>query len=273
LARVSGISATLAENLVHHRNEHGPFRSRADLLAVPRLGEKAFQQCAGFLRITDGEEPLDASAVHPEAYPVVRRIVARTGKTVTALIGDHGTLRGLAAEQFADEVFGVPTVRDILLELEKPGRDPRPAFRTAALKEGVEKPEDLTPGMVLEGTVTNVTNFGAFVDIGVHQDGLVHISKLADRFVEDPHKVVRSGQVVKVKVLSVDLTRRRIGLSMRLDEPAAADGKPNAADRRSRAQGEPRRGGRGAVPTPKDGRAEPAPAGALAAAFAAARRR
>jgi uncharacterized protein len=271
LARVSGISASLAENLVRHRDEHGPFRSRAQLVEVPRLGEKAFQQCAGFLRIADGDEPLDASAVHPEAYPVVRRIVAATGKPIRALIGDRQTLRRLAAERFADAVFGVPTVRDILVELEKPGRDPRPAFETARLQDGVETPEDLEPGMVLEGTVTNVTNFGAFVDVGVHQDGLVHISRLADRFVKDPHGVVRSGQVVKVKVMSVDLERRRIALSMRLSEPLEEAGKGETADskRRDRPQVNARdRSGR----APKGRPAEPAPEGALAAALAAARR-
>jgi len=272
LARVSGISATLAENLVRHRDEHGPFRNRTELRQVPRLGEKAFQQCAGFLRIPDGDEPLDASAVHPEAYPVVRRIVAETGKPITALIGDRQTLRGLAAERFADAVFGAPTVRDILVELEKPGRDPRPAFETAALEEGVETIQDLEPGMVLEGTVTNVTNFGAFVDIGVHQDGLVHISRLADQFVKDPHQVIRSGQVVKVKVLSVDLARRRIALSRRLDEPLETDA--GAGGRRDRPQQE--RGARAAARATKPGRAageesKPA-ANTLAAAFAAARR-
>ena len=277
LARVSGISGSLAENLVRHRDEHGPFRSRAELLKVPRLGEKAFQQCAGFLRIPDGEEPLDASAVHPEAYALVRRIVAHTGRPVAALIGDPKTLHGLSAEAFADAVFGAPTVHDILVELEKPGRDPRPVFETAALKEGIEQPEDLEPGMVLEGTVTNVTNFGAFVDIGVHQDGLVHISQLADRFVEDPHKVVRSGQVVKVKVLAVDLARRRIGLSMRLDAPIDAAptperrtsaGKPAAGDQTGPGSRKHRRG----APDRQD-RAEKAPQGALAAALEAARRR
>jgi len=271
LARVSGISGTLAENLVRHRDEHGPFRSRAELLKVPRLGAKAFQQCAGFLRIPGGDEPLDASAVHPEAYAVVRRIVAHTGRPVAALIGDRQTLQGLSAETFADAVFGAPTVRDILVELEKPGRDPRPGFATAALKEGVEQPEDLTPGMVLEGTVTNVTNFGAFVDIGVHQDGLVHISQLADRFVEDPHRVVRSGQVVKVKVLAVDLQRRRIGLSMRLDAPvdeAPAQHRPKAAGQKA-APGS-RRPRSGAADRQ---RAEQAPQSALAAAFETARRR
>jgi uncharacterized protein len=276
LARVSGISETLAENLVRHRDERGAFRKRAELKQVPRLGDKAFQLCAGFLRIADGDEPLDASAVHPEAYPLARRIVESTGKGVDALIGDRATLRSLDAKAFADELFGVPTVRDILVELEKPGRDPRPAFTTAAFKEGVEKLQDLEPGMVLEGTVTNVTNFGAFVDIGVHQDGLVHISKLADRFVEDPHKVVSSGQVVKVKVMGVDLARRRIALSMRLDEPLE-----EAADGRRGQRAEPgagarpeskRRGDAGAGRGDKRAPKEQAPGGALAAAFAAARR-
>ena len=273
LARVSGISSTLAENLVRHRDEHGPFRSRAQLMKVPRLGEKAFQQCAGFLRILDGDEPLDASAVHPEAYPVVRRIVEHTGKPVTDLIGDRQTLRGVDAERYADAVFGAPTVRDILVELEKPGRDPRPAFATAALKEGVETPEDLEPGMVLEGTVTNVTNFGAFVDVGVHQDGLVHISRLADRFVKDPHQVVRSGQVVKVKVLAVDLARRRIALSMRLDEPLETDAGAGSGGRPGNQRGRPPQSQtRRAAKPGKVTREEPKPAGALAAAFAAARR-
>jgi protein Tex len=269
LARVSGISATLAENVVRHRDEHGPFRSRAALMQVPRLGEKAFQQCAGFLRIPDGDEPLDGSAVHPEAYPVVRRIVEHTGKPVRALIGDRQTLRGLAPERFADALFGAPTVQDILVELEKPGRDPRPAFTTATFQEGVEQLTDLEPGMMLEGTVTNVTNFGAFVDVGVHQDGLVHISKLADRFVDDPHKVVQSGQVVKVKVMAVDLERRRIALSMRLDEPLE-DAAAVAAGKGERRQRSAPRGERGGARTREP---EPAPAGSLAAAFAAARRR
>ncbi|WP_295880722.1 Tex family protein [uncultured Thiohalocapsa sp.] len=277
LARVSGISATLAENLVQHRDQRGPFRNRAQLLDVPRLGDKAFQQCAGFLRIRDGDEPLDASAVHPEAYPVVRRIVAGTGKPVTALMGDRKILRTLSAGEYADAVFGTPTVRDILVELEKPGRDPRPAFATAALKEGIEAPEDLRPGMVLEGTVTNVTNFGAFVDIGVHQDGLVHISKLADRFVKDPHQVVQSGQVVKVKVLAVDLERRRIGLSMRLDDAPAETGPGQArgkADRAAPGGGQPRPADGGKRRQGRAGRSEQdqAPRGALAAAFEAARR-
>ncbi len=270
LARVAGISKTLADNLVRHRDEQGPFRNRRELLQVPRLGQKAFQQCAGFLRIPDGEEPLDASAVHPEAYPVVRRIVSDTGKGITTLIGDRQTLRALAAERFADAVFGVPTVRDILVELEKPGRDPRPAFETAALEDGVERPEDLTPGMVLEGTVTNVTNFGAFVDLGVHQDGLVHISRLADHFVKDPHQVVRSGQVVKVKVLSVDLARQRIALSMRLDEPLETGAGDNTANRPGRPQ---RNAPARSAQQGRGPREEPNPeGGALAAAFANARR-
>lgn len=220
LARISGLNATLAANIVAHRNTHGPFRTREALKAVPRLGPKTFEQAAGFLRIAAGDNPLDASAVHPEAYPVVERILARVQKNVRELMGHSAFLKSLNPAEFTDERFGLPTVQDILSELEKPGRDPRPEFRTATFREGVDTIEDLAPGMVLEGVVTNVTNFGAFVDIGVHQDGLVHVSALADRFVKDPHSVVKAGQVVKVKVLEVDLARRRIALSMRLsDEP------------------------------------------------------
>jgi len=220
LSQVSGLSRGLAENIVHYRDEHGAFRTRAALKAVPRLGEKTFQQCAGFLRVPDGDEPLDASAVHPEAYPVVRRILAQAGKGIRELIGDSATLRRLNPADLTDGQFGLPTVKDILAELEKPGRDPRPEFRAAEFLEGVETLADLKPGMVLEGAVTNVTNFGAFVDVGVHQDGLVHISALADRFVKDPHAVVKTGDLVKVKVLEVDLERRRIALSMRMaDRP------------------------------------------------------
>jgi len=221
LARVAGLSASVAENIVAYRNEHGPFRRRTDLLNVPRLGAKAFEQAAGFLRIADGDEPLDASAVHPEAYPVVERIVEKTKRSVKSLIGDTAFLRSLKPEDFVDERFGVPTVRDILKELEKPGRDPRPEFKTARFTEGVEKLEDLKPGMVLEGVVTNVAAFGAFVDIGVHQDGLVHISALSEKFVKDPREVVKAGDIVKVKVLDVDVPRRRISLTLRLnDDPA-----------------------------------------------------
>jgi len=232
LARVSGLNDALAQNIVGHRDQNGPFRSRQALLKVARLGPKAFEQCAGFLRIREGDDPLDSSAVHPESYPVVRRILAHLKSEIRAVIGDAGVLRGLKPEQFADEKFGAPTVTDILKELEKPGRDPRPEFKTASFKEGVEEMKDLAPGMLLEGVVTNVANFGAFVDIGVHQDGLVHVSALADRFVKDPREVVKPGDIVKVKVLEVDLTRKRISLTMRLrdDARAAAPSKP-AADR------------------------------------------
>lgn len=220
LARVSGLSGSLAQNIVAYRNSNGPFRTRAELKNVPRLGPKAFEQAAGFLRIPDGDDPLDASGVHPESYPVVRRILAATGRDLKQLIGDAKTLRALSPAKFADQTFGVPTVSDILRELEKPGRDPRPAFRTAEFKDGVETLDDLRPGMILEGTVTNVAAFGAFVDIGVHQDGLVHISALANTFVKDPRDVVRPGAIVKVKVLEVDKARKRIALTMRLaDEP------------------------------------------------------
>ncbi|WP_026873447.1 Tex family protein [Inquilinus limosus] len=218
LARVSGVGEGLAQNIVQHRDANGPFRSRTALKDVPRLGPKAFEQCAGFLRIPNGDDPLDASGVHPEAYPVVRRIIEATGGEIKALIGDTATLRGLEPERFTDDTFGVPTVTDILRELEKPGRDPRPAFKTASFKDGVEKLTDLQPGMVLEGVVTNVAAFGAFVDIGVHQDGLVHISAMSKSFVKDPRTVAKPGDVVKVKVLEVDVQRKRIGLTMRLDD-------------------------------------------------------
>jgi len=218
LTRVSGIGEGLAEGIVRHRDEHGPFRKRSALREVPRLGPKAFEQCAGFLRIPDGDDPLDASAVHPEAYPVVRRIVAAAGRDVRSLIGDTPVLRTLQPADFVDDRFGLPTVTDILRELEKPGRDPRPAFKTAAFADGVEKIGDLTPGMVLEGVVTNVAAFGAFVDVGVHQDGLVHVSAMARRFVKDPREIVKPGDVVKVKVLDVDEARKRISLTLRLDD-------------------------------------------------------
>ncbi|MGP6172895.1 Tex family protein [Corynebacterium sp. A21] len=222
LTRVAGVSSTLAANIVAHRDEHGRFNSRKELGKVPRLGPKAFQQCAGFLRISGGKDPLDASAVHPEAYPVVRQITAATGLGIAELIGNTRVLESLDPRDFADETFGVPTVTDIIAELDKPGRDPRPEFKTASFKEGVEKLSDLTPGMILEGTVTNVAAFGAFVDVGVHQDGLVHVSAMAEKFIADPHEVVRSGQVVKVKVMEVDAERKRIGLTLRLsDEPGA----------------------------------------------------
>lgn len=226
LARVAGMTKTLAQNIVEYRDENGRFESRAELKKVPRLGPKAFEQCAGFMRIAGGKNPLDASGVHPEAYPVVEKILQATAQSIQDLMGNSGVVRQLDAKQFIDEQFGLPTVQDIFKELEKPGRDPRGEFKTAVFAEGVEEITDLKSGMILEGTVTNVTNFGAFVDIGVHQDGLVHISSLSDKFVEDPHQVVKTGNIVKVKVLEVDVPRKRIALTMRLDESAVKnDGK------------------------------------------------
>ena len=226
LARVAGMTKTIAQNIVTYRDENGRFDSREQLKKVPRLGPKAFEQCAGFMRIAAGNNPLDASGVHPEAYPVVEKILQATEQSILDLMGNASLVRQLDAKQFIDEQFGLPTVQDIFKELEKPGRDPRGEFKTATFAEGVEEITDLKAGMILEGTVTNVTNFGAFVDIGVHQDGLVHISSLSDKFVEDPHQVVKTGDVVKVKVLEVDVARRRIALTMRLDESAVKnDGK------------------------------------------------
>jgi uncharacterized protein len=236
LTRVSGIGAGLAENIVLHRDSNGPFRTRDDIKKVARLGPKAFEQCAGFLRIPDGDDPLDASSVHPESYPVVRTILASAQADLKTLVGNSPLLRALRPEQFVTDSVGLPTVTDILRELEKPGRDPRPEFTTATFAEGVEKIADLTPGMVLEGVVTNVAAFGAFVDVGVHQDGLVHVSAMADRFVSDPHEVVRSGQVVRVKVMDVDVERQRIGLSLRLNDTPQQD-----KDKRSDRPGGPRR--------------------------------
>ncbi|TJY60945.1 RNA-binding transcriptional accessory protein [Sinimarinibacterium sp. CAU 1509] len=228
LARVSGLGGSLADSIVVYRDANGRFLNRRQLLEVPRLGPKTFEQCAGFLRIPDGDEPLDASAVHPEAYGVAQRIIQACGRELRSLMGDSAALKQLDPRQFADEKFGLPTVRDILSELEKPGRDPRPEFRTASFAEGVNEVADLKPGMMLEGTVTNVAAFGAFVDIGVHQDGLVHVSQLADRFVKNPHDVVKAGDIVKVRVVDVDLKRQRIALSMRKDDgtrpPPARDG-------------------------------------------------
>lgn len=217
LSHVSGLGPGLAEAIVMHRDTNGAFQSRKELLKVARLGPRAYQQCAGFLRIRDGQEPLDASSVHPEAYDVARRVVSACGRDIRQIMGHEGALKGLRAEQFVNDTFGLPTVQDIFAELEKPGRDPRPGFVTASFTDGVENITDLKPGMVLEGTVTNVAAFGAFVDIGVHQDGLVHVSQLADRFVKDPHEVVKTGQVVKVTVVEVDVARKRIGLTMRKD--------------------------------------------------------
>ena len=226
LERVAGLNATVAENLVTYRHQNGRFATRKELVKVPRLGPKAFEQAAGFLRINGGDNPLDSSAVHPEAYPVVQRIAAAVGAGVEELIGDSARLAKLQPAEFADEEFGELTIADIIAELEKPGRDPRPEFRTASFKEGVTKVADLQPGMILEGTVTNVAAFGAFIDVGVHQDGLVHISAMSNKFVSDPHTVVRSGEIVKVKVIDVDVDRQRIGLSLRLDdEPGAGSNK------------------------------------------------
>lgn len=241
LGRVAGVSSTVADNIVAYRDENGAFTSRKELLKVPRLGPKAFEQCAGFLRIHGANNPLDASAVHPESYRVVDAIAASTGVSVQELIGNSRVLSKVRAADFVDESAGIglPTVQDILTELDKPGRDPRPEFVTATFKEGVEKVSDLQPGMILEGTVTNVAAFGAFVDVGVHQDGLVHVSNMARGFVSDPHEVVRSGEVVKVKVLDVDVERNRIGLSLRLDDDAS-DAKP----KRDGSRGEGRGGGR-----------------------------
>ena len=234
LARVSGITDGLAGAIVARRDAAGPFTARRQLMDVPRLGPKAFEQCAGFLRIRGGDDPLDASGVHPESYPVVRRILARTGADVPALIGNTAVLRGLNPAELTDEAFGLPTVNDILRELEKPGRDPRPEFQTATFAEGVHTLEDLEPGMVLEGVVTNVAAFGAFVDVGVHQDGLVHVSAMAAGFVSDPRSVAKSGDVVRVKVLSVDVPRKRISLTMRLDDPAEGSASPARSPRGSR---------------------------------------
>lgn len=274
LSRVSGLTAGLAEAIVAQRDMAGPFRTRKDLLGVPRLGPKAFEQCAGFLRVPGGANPLDASAVHPEAYPLAERIVKACGRPLAEVMGNGGLLRSLDPQRFADDTFGVPTVRDILSELEKPGRDPRPEFKTARLADGVETMADLRPGMMLEGTVTNVTNFGAFVDIGVHQDGLVHVSQIADRFVRDPAEVVKAGDIVRVRVVEVDMARKRIALSMRKD----AEGRPGPRGDGPRDDG-PRGGGpRGGGPRGGGPRGEPRgkgpgageAAGAMAAALAAA---
>ncbi len=261
LTRVSGLSKTLAQNIVAHRDDNGAFRSRQQLLKVSRLGPKAFEQCAGFLRIANGDNPLDSSAVHPEAYPVVERILAKSGKPVHELLGNSPLLKGLKAADFTDERFGIPTVTDIIGELDKPGRDPRPEFKTATFRDGVEELKDLRPDMILEGTVTNVTNFGAFVDIGVHQDGLVHISALTDRFIKDPREVVKAGDIVKVKVLEVDIPRKRIALTMRLNDetPKADKSTSPTSSRQERSHRAPRQ--------------EPVGNNAFAAAFANAKRK
>ena len=268
LARVAGLSASVAENIVKFRDENGAFATRAGLKKVPRLGDKAFEQSAGFLRIADGPDPLDASGVHPEAYPVVERIIKNCGREVKAIIGDGAFLRTLRAEDYTDERFGVPTVRDILRELEKPGRDPRPSFVAPTFAEGVEDVKDLVVGMVLEGRVTNVAAFGAFVDIGVHQDGLVHVSALSHTFVRDPREAVKAGDIVKVKVMEVDLQRQRIALSMRLDDvPGEARGARDASAPRDNTRSAPR-----GTP-PRKPVTQPAPANsAFAEAFARARK-
>lgn len=245
LSRVSGITGSVAESIVAHRDGNGPFRSRTALLDVPRLGPKAFEQCAGFLRIREGDDPLDTSAVHPEAYPVVRRILDSTGSGIAEIIGNGTVLRTLRPADFTDDLFGVPTVTDIISELEKPGRDPRPEFKTAEFAAGIEKVADLQPGMVLEGVVTNVAAFGAFVDVGVHQDGLVHVSAMSKNFVRDPREVVKSGDVVKVKVLEVDVARQRIGLSLRLDDEPGAGKPERGPGERGRGQGGSDGGARG----------------------------
>ncbi|HDY7735370.1 Tex family protein [Vibrio vulnificus] len=269
LTRVAGLSTTLAQNIVDFRDEHGRFDSRTTLKKVPRLGPKAFEQCAGFLRIMDGKNPLDASSVHPEAYPVVKAIAEKNQKAVKALIGDSSFLKGLRAVDYTDEHFGVPTVTDIIKELDKPGRDPRPEFKTATFAEGIHNVSDLEVGMILEGVVSNVANFGAFVDIGVHQDGLVHISALTDRFVSDPREVVKAGDIVKVKVMEVDVQRKRIALSMRLnDEP----GQDNRSQRAAAPRGQQER----RAPSPRrhdnDNTLGGAMGGAFAAAFAKAKK-
>ncbi len=266
LKRISGLNSTLAGNIVSYRDTHGAFKSRAQLKQVPRLGDKAFEQAAGFLRIRNGDNPLDASSVHPEAYPVVERILSDIKRSVREIIGDSASLRALDARKYIDERFGLPTVQDILKELEKPGRDPRPEFKTASFKDGIEELKDLQPGMLLEGVVTNVTNFGAFVDIGVHQDGLVHVSALANRFVKDPHDVVKAGDVVKVKVLEVDAARKRIALTMRLADEIPAAGSPVKVGAGNTARNEGKGRSSASKPPPKQREAQAS--GAMAAAFA-----
>ncbi len=265
LARVSGLGSSIADAIVLHRDQVGPFASRKELLKVPRLGQRTFEQCAGFLRIPNGKEPLDSSSVHPEAYDVAKKIVAACGRDLRTVMGDSATLKALDPKRFVDDRFGLPTVKDIIAELEKPGRDPRPSFKTATFADGVDEITDLKPGMLLEGTVTNVAAFGAFVDIGVHQDGLVHVSQLADRFIKDPHEVVKAGDVVKVRVVEVDVKRKRIGLTMRKDGGEAA---PQPMREKGNANVM-----RHASAKPTD-RAEPAQSGgALAAALAEAMKR
>ncbi|HHG3530552.1 TPA: Tex family protein [Vibrio parahaemolyticus] len=268
LTRVAGLSSTIAQNIVDFRDKNGRFEARTTLKKVPRLGPKAFEQCAGFLRIMDGKNPLDASAVHPEAYPVVKAIAEKNSKDIKALIGDSTFLKGLHAVDYTDEHFGVPTVTDIIKELDKPGRDPRPEFKTATFAEGVNSVADLEPGMILEGVVSNVANFGAFVDIGVHQDGLVHISALTDRFVSDPREVVKAGDIVKVKVMEVDVQRKRIGLSMRLNDEPGQDNRSQRSSAAPRRNDQPQR----RQPRRDDSSSNSAMGGAFAAAFAKAKK-
>jgi uncharacterized protein len=259
LSRVSGLNTALAKNIVEYRNTNGPFVNRRTIRKVPRLGDKTFEQAAGFLRINDGDNPLDRSAVHPEAYPVVERILSRIGKGIGEVMGQPGVLKGLSPDEFTDEKFGLPTVRDILTELEKPGRDPRPEFKTATFQDGIESLADLQSGMILEGVVTNVAAFGAFVDIGVHQDGLVHVSALANKYVKDPHEIVKPGQIVKVRVMEVDEKRQRISLTMRLDDAPGGASCSNDRPMNRNAAREERRS--------EPARPEPKPGGAFALAL------
>jgi len=270
LARVSGLSTIVAENIVAHRDLHGPFVSRQSLLKVSRLGEKTFEQCAGFLRIADSANALDASSVHPEAYPVVERILRECGREIKSVMGDSSFLRSLKPENYTDEKFGIPTIRDILKELEKPGRDPRPEFKAATFAEGIEELKDLKVGMILEGVVSNVAAFGAFVDIGVHQDGLIHISALAYKFVKDPREVVKAGDVIKVRVLEVDVQRKRIALTRRLSDPVDTTSSNTASKNESK--GIPSGKHSPPLKKPRDNTSLPAPNNALAAAFAKAKK-
>src|SRR5690554_2674054 len=266
---MSGLNHTIAQNIIEYRNQNGVFRNRKQLLKVARLGNRTFEQAAGFLRIASGENALDRSSVHPEAYGIVEAIAAKNNRKVEGILGDAAFLRGLNPQDYVTDQFGLPTIRDILSELEKPGRDPRPEFRFASFEDGVETLGDLVPGMILEGSVTNVTNFGAFVDIGVHQDGLVHISALSHTFVKDPREVVKAGDIVKVKVMEVDIPRKRIALTMRMDDQPGAEtsAKPaRGADRSGGSNDRKPRGGQSSQP------AQGAMAGALAQALASARK-
>ena len=269
LTRVSGLNASIARNIVEFRSQNGMFTNRKQLLKVPRLGDRTFEQAAGFLRIAGGENPLDRSSVHPEAYGVVEAIATKNGRKVEAIVGDSAFLRGLNPQDYVTEQFGLPTVKDIIAELEKPGRDPRPEFRFASFEEGVETLNDLKPGMVLEGSVTNVTNFGAFVDIGVHQDGLVHISALSHSFIKDPREVVKAGDIVKVKVMEVDIPRKRIGLSMRMDDEPGAEAPARPGRDKNTSGNRPARKPQGGQPQKTS---QGAMAGALAEAMASARK-